>query len=256
LLIKKKISINITFFIDCNFIKRSAILKKVIKHYLKIFFRPDIFVHTNLILKKKFRLRGVKYITHSLKKKDRWKLAWESRNLINSNKKKYDYYIYSEDDILFTRKNFNYWIKYKDECIKNRYNLGFVRVEKNIKLFSVDINKKLSKKILINKDQFIINDINPYCAYWIYDKIELNKFINSKFWNLNNWIENEYYGTREMAAIGWHGLNMNRYKNTVLPVKNNKIVDGAKIIHLTNNYSNFNDPLNMNHGFIEFNNLF
>jgi hypothetical protein len=59
-----------------------------------------------------------------------------------------------------------------------------------------------------------------------------------------------------MAAIGWHGLNMNRYKNTVLPVKNNKIVDGAKIIHLTNNYSNFNDPLNMNHGFIEFNNLF
>ena len=59
-----------------------------------------------------------------------------------------------------------------------------------------------------------------------------------------------------MVAIGWHGLNMNRYKNTILPIKNNKIVKEAKIIHLTNNYSNFNDPLNMNHGSLEFNNLF
>jgi hypothetical protein len=49
---------------------------------------------------------------------------------------------------------------------------------------------------------------------------------------------------------------MNRYKNTILPIKNNKIVKEAKIIHLTNNYSNFNDPLNMNHGSLEFNNLF
>jgi hypothetical protein len=253
---KPKIFVNIAFFIDHNFINRSLILKKVVNNYLKSFSKVDICIHTNHRLKKKFRIKKVKYICHSLKEYDRWKLPWKSREYISSKKEEYDYYIYTEDDIFFTKKNFNYWIKYKDECIKNQFNLGFVRVEKNLKLFSVDINKKLSKKILINTNQFIINNVNPYCAFWIYDKNELNKFTKSKYWNLNNWSNNKYYGPREMVAIGWHGLNMDRYKNTILPIKNNKIVKEAKIIHLTNNYSNFNDPLNMNHGSLEFNNLF
>ena len=38
-------------------------------------------------------------------------------------RKLYDFFIYSEDDILFTKKNFYYWLKYKDLCIKNDYNL-------------------------------------------------------------------------------------------------------------------------------------
>lgn len=45
-------------------------------------------------------------------------------------RKKFDIFIYSEDDILFKKKNFFYWLKYKDECIKNRYNIGFLRIEK------------------------------------------------------------------------------------------------------------------------------
>ena len=253
---KPKILINIAFFIDHNFSNRSVILKKVVNNYLKSFSNADIYIHTNHKLKKRFKIKKIKYIFHLLKENERWKLPWKSRKFINSKKRKYDYYIYTEDDILFTKKNFNYWIDNKDECIKNQYNLGFVRIEKNKKLFSVDINKKLSKKILVNKKQFVINDINPYCAFWIYDRNELNKFIKSKYWNLDNWTDNKYYGTREMVAIGWHGLNMDRYINTILPIKNNKIVNESKIIHLTNNYSNFNDPLNMNHGCLEFNNLF
>ncbi len=254
--ITPKILINIPFFIDYNFFKRSLILKKIVNNYLKSFSNVDIYIHTNHQLKNKFKLRKIKYIFYSLKENERWKLPWKTRKFINSKKREYDYYIYTEDDIYFTKKNFHYWIQNKDECIKNGYNLGFVRVEKNIKFFSVDINKKLSRKVLINKKKYIINDVNPYCAFWIYDKNELNNFIKTKYWNLNNWTDNKYYGSREMVAIGWHGLNMNRYKNTILPLKNNKIVDETKIIHLTKNYSNFNDPLNMNYGTLEFKNLF
>ena len=55
-------------------------------------------------------------------------------------KNNYDIFIYSEEDILFTKKNLNYWNKYKDKCINKNYNLGFLRVE---------VNKKKQKIIFI-----------------------------------------------------------------------------------------------------------
>ena len=46
-------------------------------------------------------------------------------------KNSYDFFVYTEDDILFTKKNFEYWKKYKDQCLSKKFNLGFVRVEDN-----------------------------------------------------------------------------------------------------------------------------
>ena len=253
-IIKSKILINITFFIDYNFIKRSTILKKIINNYLFYFPNAEIFIHTNLNLKKKFRLQGVNYITHFLKGNDRWKLPWKCRDLIYSNRKKYDYYIYSEDDILFKKNNFNYWIKNKDFLIGKDYNPGFIRTESyNNNTFAVDITKKFSKSqiLFINKKKFIIYN-NPYYAFWIYDQTELNNFIKSKFWILDRWTNNKFYGPIEMSGTGWHGLNMKRYKATVVPIIKNRIDNNATITHLGNTYS---DPsknvLGLNFGAIK-----
>ena len=68
-----------------------------------------------------------------------------------------------------------------------KFNLGFVRVEDNKRkgLYLVDIFLQLYKYIFINDNKYFINDVNPYCAFWIYDQIEFKKFINTKIWKFN-----------------------------------------------------------------------
>ena len=236
-----KIAVHITLFLGKNYLNRINFLRKIIDCYKKISKNLDIFIHINKKLPNKYKINDVNYILHNLSLEDPHFLSWKSRKLIYEQKDIYDVFIYSEDDILFTKNNFDYWINFKDICITNNFNLGFIRVEKNNnKIYSIDVTTQLNKYLIINNNRFIVNDINPYCAFWIYDRQELNKFINSNIWNFN-WRNEFTYGVREMSAIGWHGLKMTRYKDTLIPlVKNNKkkyIVNLHSLIHhLTNNY--------------------
>ena len=236
-----KIAVHITFFLGKNYLNRINFLRKIIVSYKKISKNLDIFIHINKKLLNKYKIKDVNYILHNLSLEDPYTLSWKSRKLIYEQKDIYDVFIYSEDDILFTKNNFDYWINFKDICIKNNFNLGFIRVEKNNnKIYSIDVTTQLNKYLIINNNRFIVNDINPYCAFWIYDRQELNKFINSNIWNFN-WRNEFSYGVREMSAIGWHGLKMTRYKDTLIPlVKSNKkkyVVNlDSLIYHLTGNY--------------------
>ena len=236
-----KIAVHITFFLGKNYLNRINFLRKIIDSYKKISKNLDIFIHINKKLHNKYKIKDVNYILHNLSLEDPYTLSWKSRKLIYEQKDIYDVFIYSEDDILFTKNNFDYWINFKDICIKNNFNLGFIRVEKNNnKIYSIDVTTQLNKYLIINNNRFIVNDINPYCAFWIYDRQELNKFINSNIWNFN-WRNEFSYGVREMSAIGWHGLKMTRYKDTlILLAKSNKkkyIVNlDSLIYHLTGNY--------------------
>ena len=236
-----KIAVHITFFLGKNYLNRINFLRKIIDSYKKISKNLDIFIHINKKLPDKYKIKDVNYILHNLSLEDPYTLSWKSRKLIYEQKDIYDVFIYSEDDILFTKNNFDYWINFKDICIKNNFNLGFIRVEKNNnKIYSIDVTTQLNKYLIINNNRFIVNDINPYCAFWIYDRQELNKFINSNIWNFN-WRNEFSYGVREMSAIGWHGLKMTRYKDTLIPlVKSNKkkyVVNlDSLIYHLTGNY--------------------
>jgi len=236
-----KIAVHITFFLGKNYLNRINFLRKIIDSYKKISKNLDIFIHINKKLHNKYKIKDVNYILHNLSLEDPYTLSWKSRKLIYEQKDIYDVFIYSEDDILFTKNNFDYWINFKDICIKNNFNLGFIRVEKNNnKIYSIDVTTQLNKYLIINNNRFVVNDINPYCAFWIYDRQELNKFINSNIWNFN-WRNEFSYGVREMSAIGWHGLKMTRYKDTLIPlVKSNKkkyVVNlDSLIYHLTGNY--------------------
>jgi hypothetical protein len=250
-----KIAVHICSFNGENYDQRFIFLKKIVKNFLAINRGVDIFIHTNKV-QLKFKIKKVKYVIHSLKNQNPFYLSWKCRPLIEKQKNKYDYFIYSEDDILFTKQNFEYWLKNKNICIQNDFNLGFIRTEfKNKKIFSTDLINKIKYKITFGGKEFAVNDVNNYCAFWIYDKNELDKFVKTKFWKFKWKGKNMYafYGVREMSAVGWHGKNMTRYKATVIPILNKKLKSGCFIKHLSNNHALSNHPVGF--GSIEKNNI-
>jgi hypothetical protein len=147
----------------------------------------------------------------------------------------FDYFMYIEDDMLVPYTAIKYWLKHSNDLIKLKYNLGFLRIEiENDIEYCTDLyNDHLDTIINLNDNIYCVNNKNPYCAFWIYSKEEFNNFINSGFYQcytING------YGTREQSAIGLHGLNTNYYKETVIPIVNNKLDLDCRIYHMPNNY--------------------
>ena len=122
-----KIAVHITSFHGDNYKERIIFLEKIIKNYQIISKKIDIFINTNKV-SKILESKNVKLILHDLENKNPFYLSWLSRPMIEKQKDKYDCFIYSEDDILFSKKNFEYWLKYKEICLKNNHNLGFIRI--------------------------------------------------------------------------------------------------------------------------------
>ena len=236
-----KISVHITFYIeDIKNKKKLQNFNKVINSFLGISKNTYIFIHTNNF-KLKINKKNTKLIYHSLTNQNPLRLTWKCRDLISEQKNDYDYFICSEDDSIFSKKNFNYWLKYSKKLFKYKYNPGFLRTEKSTKtrkLWVVDQLVQLDKHIIINNEKFVVVN-NPYFAMWIMDKSTLKKFIKSKFWNLNNWRGFNSFTKlydREKSAVGWHALNMNYFKATVLPITKNKIRKECYFPHQPNKY--------------------
>ena len=234
-----KISVHITLFIKKNKNQKLKEFKKIYESFFTLSKNTKIFVHTNVKIKD-FR-KNLNFIYHDISQEDPYRLTWKCRSMMELQKDSFDYFIYSEDDTLFTKKNFNYWLKNKTYLNKNKYNLGFVRVEKSQidnSLWTTDQFVQLDEYIVLNKKKFIVLK-NPYFAMWIYDKLEFNNFIKSKFWNLHNWRGLNSFTKlydREKSAVGWHGLNMNRYIATVIPLNNKKVPNSCLINHTSNKY--------------------
>jgi hypothetical protein len=159
----------------------------------------------------------------------------------------FDIFIYGEDDLLFTKNNLNYWLKYRDICLNDDFNLGFLRVEKRKKdnlLYSSDQITKIKKYVLLRKEKFAKLE-SSNSSLWVLTREELKKFSKTKYWNFNfKWITvSGILLIREMAAVGWHGENMNgqymnRYKATIIPIKNKELNKDSFIKHMSNNYAN------------------
>ena len=236
-----KISVHIVYYNPDRDKKKITKLKKVCLSYLALSKRTKIFVHT--VNKNKDLINNrIKFIFHNLHNEHPHKLTWVCRKLMFKQRNKFDFFIYGEDDIVFTKKNFNYWLKYKDLCIKHNYNLGFLRVEKRAKdnkLISSDQIKKIKYFCKIENKLFAKLESSNY-SIWIYDKNEFKKFTKSKYWNFHFKIKtiSGVLLIREMAAIGWHSELMDRYKATLIPFKNKKLNKNSFIKHISNNYAN------------------
>ena len=101
-----KIAVHITFYIDNNYKLKILLLTKILNSYLKISKKIKLFVHTNKKLKNSKKNRNIIFIYYNLKNEDPHKLSWKCRRYMFKQKNLYDFFVYSEDDILFSKHNF------------------------------------------------------------------------------------------------------------------------------------------------------
>ncbi len=240
-----KICVHVPLFLEKRKKKQLNNFKKVCNSFLKLSKKTELFIHSNKKIKSSNK--RIKFISHNFKKNHPFKLTWFCRNLMEAQKDNYDIFIYCEDDLLFTKKNFKYWLENKDKCIENNYNLGFLRVEmnkKNKKLYSTDQVEPSNYYVELQNKKYLVL-ANSNCSFWIYDKYEFKEFIKTKYWRFDwRWISiSDILLIREMAAVGWHGQNMNgldmgRYSATIVPLKKGKLENKYFIRHLPDNYAN------------------
>ena len=244
-----KIAKHITFYF---IFERIIFINKIIAETNKYPDLTDIFIHTNseylLLLHLDNYTNGkIKIIYHDLSDIHPHYLTWKCRDLLKQQRHDYDIFMYIEDDILGPSKAIKYWITYNEKLILNKYNLGFVRIEigTDETEYITDLpNVQLHIFALIDTQMYCVNNINPYCAFWIYNAQEFNKFVESPRYDINNIIyfsRGDYI--REKSAFGLHGPNTDWYINTLIPITGEKLIEDCKIYHMGNNY--VNDPSNL-----------
>ena len=229
-----KITKHISFYFLTD---RIMYINNIIDETNKYEYITDIFIHTNFIDLQKEMFNNytngyIKIIYHDLTNIHPFYLTWKCRELLKQQRNEYDIFMYIEDDILVPYKAIKYWLEYNTNLIEMNYNLGFVRIEikNNIEYITDLPGHKLDTIINFEGKPYCVNN-NSYCAFWIYNKNEFNKFVNSKHYNEN---ENNNHLIREFSAFG---LNCDGwYKNTLIPIINNKLIEDCKIYHMPNNY--------------------
>jgi len=232
-----KITKHITFF---YIQERMYCINNIIDETNTYEIPTDLFIHTNNTNLSKnsfneYNNGSINIIYHDLSNCNPYFLCWMHRDLIKSQIDDYDIFIYIEDDMLVPYKAIKYWLLYNEELIEMNYNLGFVRIEcENDVEYIVDLpGVQLDTSITLHDKKYCVNNKNPYCAFWIYNKSEFSRFINSNFYNVSNI---PVYDERAACAIGLHGISNYWYNGTVIPIIDNKLTDECKIYHMTNNY--------------------
>lgn len=226
-----KIAVHITYF---HLPERMKYLVKCIHNLLKIDLDMHIYIHTN-VRKLRIKKRPVVHIVyHDMSKEHPHLLSWKHRDLMKSQNGEFDYYMYTEDDILFTKTNWNYYQKYHNTCKNNGYYLGFVRKETDGKDWYVtDIvpdrgDFPLKTKMTLSSTEFYLNTNNDYCAFWIADKEEFNHFCHQEYYDLNKC---GFHGgwLREKSAAGF------------IPTCKGSLIkhddEGFIVHHMPNNYA-------------------
>ena len=237
----KRICKHITFFYtEKSKDERLGYINRIIDEVHKYRYTTDVFIHTNVDFSKDLlhkNMNGYMYIiVHDLTGENPFKLAWKCRDLLKKQRDEYDIFMYVEDDILVYNDALEYWFENKDKLLRNGFNLGFTRIEidENGVEYASDFIEKLGNFLVeIEGTLYLINNRFPYCAFWVYDKSELNKWINTELFNPENILG---YDIREQSAVGLHGLCSYWYKTTVFPYINHNLHSKCKIHHMSNSY--------------------
>lgn len=240
-----KIAYHLSFFYDET---RFGFLNRKIEEINKYPYETDMFIHTNQVFPltqlAKPTNGTIHIIGHDLSAPgiDKYHLTWLHRSLMKTQKDSYDVFMYMEDDVLVPVEAINYWLAHKD-ILNPTYNVGFIRVEiADGQEYMTEIiddqchSTQFTKAMQLHDKLYIINDINPYCALFIYDKKEFTTFMNSPFWNPENV---KGYGYSESATIGMNGIRdplMKRYESTLIPVEGDTLHPGCRIYHMTNRF--------------------
>lgn len=242
----EKLTVHIAFF---YIHERMKYVDQIISNMNTYEFQTDVFIHTNnsqlMVSNFNKNYNGIiQIISHDLSECHPFFLTWKCRELMSTQKDKYDYFMYLEDDILVPLSAIKYWLKYHPKCESQNYNLGFLRIETDSDkveyITDLQKNKRFTLTTDLEGEMCVVNNINPYCAFWIYNKDTFIKFVNSPLYKYENMSEfgNNTHMIREKSAIGLNGLSTRYYSKTVIPIKNYKVDPDCRVLHLPNNYVN------------------
>ena len=235
----KKIAIHVSFFYIES---RIQYVNRIIEATNQYDCDADIYIHTNA-----HDLRSSAFcphtngrlliISHDLSLENPFYLTWKCRPLLKTQVDDYDAFMYIEDDILVPWNAIKYWLNNNERLIEQNYNLGFMRIEiaADGEEYITDLHGECFDTIiqLADGQPCCLNNKNPYCAFWIYNKAEFKRFVLSPYYDIQNIPE---YPIREKSAIGLHG-NLNYwYKGTVIPIIGQGLNPDCRIYHMPNNY--------------------
>ena len=231
-----KICVHIAYYFKKE---RLKYVKRVLEEINKYPHDVDIFIHTTEKIPIESS-KNLKILIHkTFKDNNPYYLTWKCRLLLESQIDKYDIFIYLEDDIILYKETLNYWLKYKDWCIKRRLNLGFLRIEKSPldgKNHWVDSGGKR----LVNfpkKEYAVVNTVQEYCAFWIYDRNEMKRWILSDYWDpskvnkihsVRPWRNLSKNHIRERSSVG---MTYDGYRGTIIPLINGKVHPNCVVYH-------------------------
>lgn len=229
---------------------RQKYLERLVQEAGTYPWRTDVFVHSNApnpALHGRPLPNGgtVTVVQHALAPGENpYYLAWKNRELLFSQVGQYDAYAYTADDILVPRAALEYWRDHKDAVMADGYNLGFLRIEtlpgSGTQVVTDLYGEHLDRSVVLGGKLYALNDKNPFCDFWIYDKTEFERWVRSEHWDLST----IRYGIPESAGVGLHGLYTRWYKGTVIPV----LADGkslhpdCRVYHLPNNFAPDSSP--------------
>lgn len=180
--------------------------------------------------------------------------------------KKYDFYMYSEDDMLFTEDNFNYWLSYKDRLSRLNLEPGFCRFERrdnslipfdnyrvwNIGRATPDVWRDIPYVCTTYKtaeDEFwgFVSLANPYSAFMVLDQSSADRYITSdSFYPDRSYLKvahrNWPLADRSSMGVAFEDLLFYQEHRRVVPVVMNEqgeleIAPCGLIEHLDNRYS-------------------
>jgi hypothetical protein len=109
-------------------------------------------------------------------------LTWVHRAPMRSAITEFDYFMYTEDDILVTPTSVRLWHRNLSSLTEHGYLPGFLRVELNRRgaLVSTDFLRKASSAEIIDVDgRPYLATAFPYQAFWLYDRMTMKAFIAS-----------------------------------------------------------------------------
>lgn len=249
------LSVCVTFFYVPE---RLPYLAEVISNYIGLANRTDIFIVTNVAdgdrlngisealphLPDQFSLEFVtpSGIGHPLL------LTWAHReifqNVLKSNG--VTHFLYSEDDLAFTRSNVLYWLRYRDPLRMHGFIPSFFRVELHQKRgwCSTDHAKRVRlyklKKLVLDDGTHFICMPNPYQGMYFLDRELMEQFAVSKAMSPD--FDVRRWGIREKAAQGLTFVNIPKgyTSRNLVPIDphTKTIFQECWIHHLPNSYAN------------------
>jgi hypothetical protein len=132
-------------------------------------------------------------------------LTWAHRAPMRSAVSEFDYFMYTEDDILITPTSVRLWHRTLPSLTKHGYLPGFLRVELNRRgaLVSTDFLRKASSTEIIDLDgqPYLVAPF-PYQAFWLYDRTTMEAFVASGAFD-DGHPSLAQHDTRARAAFGY-----------------------------------------------------